>query len=550
MSNQPMQTQRLKKENLSKTKSLSEERLDICLSAGNLAWWEMDCTTGKVIFNENKVKMLGYDIKDFSDVDYTAFTNIVHPDDYEPVMQAMQDLLEGKKKLYEVDYRIKTKNNLYRWFHDRGSIVAWDNQGKPKIVKGVVFDITGRKNAEQKLADNLSNLESLIDERNKQLIETNKRLSNEVMEREKRERLLARTKDYLRNVIDSASELIISFDMNHRLSTWNKTAEEITGYKQIEVLNRSVDKLAVFETSPEVNELITSVCETQDTKNKNIILRTKTNEKRIIRIAASDLKGNEQECLGALFIGHDITRDLDIHGKLVDGNSYLIVDEQSSPSFDLFLNLTYLGRKGLYITRSTPSMIRRTIPNKNITVIVLSQTKNTSFKTINDLVALQSTIESFSKNNKNTVILFEGIHYYLTRYSFQQVIEHLYIINEIIAKHKSILFLRIDPNILEPAQMAVLTNEFLQLPSQKIEDVVLKDETYSVLRYVAEQNQLNAVVSIKKIMSKFQIAFATAASRIASLEKNDLLFTKKSGKIKAVYLTDKGKKLLQKRQTL
>ena len=69
----------------------------------------MDVKTGKVIFNENKVKLLGYSMKDFADVDYTAFTDIVHPDDYENTMQAMRDHLEGKKELYEVDYRIKTK---------------------------------------------------------------------------------------------------------------------------------------------------------------------------------------------------------------------------------------------------------------------------------------------------------------------------------------------------------------------------------------------------------------------------------------------------------
>jgi predicted transcriptional regulator len=39
------------------------------------------------------------------------------------------------------------------------------------------------------------------------------------------------------------------------------------------------------------------------------------------------------------------------------------------------------------------------------------------------------------------------------------------------------------------------------------------------------------------------------SSRLALLEKNDLVFSKKIGKIKAVYLTEKGKKLLQKRTT-
>jgi len=35
--------------------------------------------------------------------------------------------------------------------------------------------------------------------------------------------------------------------MNNRVSIWNRTCENITGYKEIEVLNRSITKLDVFE---------------------------------------------------------------------------------------------------------------------------------------------------------------------------------------------------------------------------------------------------------------------------------------------------------------
>jgi PAS domain S-box-containing protein len=549
MSGTKRQLQRQKTNTSVTNNSVVEQRLDICLSAGNIAWWEMDCKTGNVVFNENKVKMLGYDMSTFSDVDYTSFTNLLHPDDFEPTMQAMRDLLEGKTKLYDVEYRIKTKKGLYHWFYDRGSIVQRTPQGQPLIVKGVVFDITERKQAEEQLADNLVNMEQIINERSKELYESNKKLKEEIQERQKQELFIVRTKDYLRTIIDSASELIISFDMNHRLSTWNRTAEETTGYKQIEILNRSVDKLPVFENPSEINEIINTVCEKLDIKYTNIIVRTKNNDKRVIRIAASRLRGNEAECLGALFIGHDITRDLELHGKLIDGNGYLIVDEQSQSSFDLFVNLTYLGYKGMYITRSSPSMIKKVLPHAGIDVVLLSETKNNLYKTTEDLMDLKARIEAFTSHNQNSVVLFEGLHYFLTKCSFQHFIETLYAINEVIARTKSILFLRVDPLMLQPSQMAILKNEFLQLPNQRIEDVLIEDESYNILRYVAEQNQLSAVVSVKKIMGKFNIAFATASSRLASLEKNDLVFSKKIGKIKAIYLTEKGKKLLQKRPT-
>jgi len=127
---------------------LAEERLNLALSAGNLAWWDMDCVTGKVAFNEQKIKMLGYCMDEFQDVSFHAFTDLLHPDDFEKAMQAMRDHLSGEKALYEVEYRIKAKNGEYKWFYDRGSILERDDAGNPLRVKGVVIDITERKKSE------------------------------------------------------------------------------------------------------------------------------------------------------------------------------------------------------------------------------------------------------------------------------------------------------------------------------------------------------------------------------------------------------------------
>ncbi|MDZ7816388.1 MAG: PAS domain-containing protein [Planctomycetota bacterium] len=142
--------EQLKKENekLRRELAIITERLELSLSAGNLAWWDWDVSENKVTFNELKVKMLGYEMADFRDVGYQAFTDLLHPDDYEPAMQAMRDHLSGKKKLYEVEYRIKTSSGEYKWFYDRGSVTDYDEDGKPTRLKGIVFDITSRKRAE------------------------------------------------------------------------------------------------------------------------------------------------------------------------------------------------------------------------------------------------------------------------------------------------------------------------------------------------------------------------------------------------------------------
>lgn len=124
-------------------------RLDGAMFAGDLAWWEMDVTSGAVRFHENKVDILGYSPDRFDH--YEDFTELVHPDDYEQMMQAMQDHLQGETDKYDTEYRIRDASGEFRWFHDVGGVTRREDDGTPRKVTGVAIDITRRKQVEQDL---------------------------------------------------------------------------------------------------------------------------------------------------------------------------------------------------------------------------------------------------------------------------------------------------------------------------------------------------------------------------------------------------------------
>lgn len=130
---------------------LAKARLEFSVDAARIAWWEMDVATGKVQFDPRKVVMIGYDLQEFSDVTYHAFTDLVHPDDYGAMMQSMRDLLSGAAPLYAVDYRMRTRSGGWMWFHDQGEM-AHNADGR-RIVRGFVIDITERKQAQQREVD-------------------------------------------------------------------------------------------------------------------------------------------------------------------------------------------------------------------------------------------------------------------------------------------------------------------------------------------------------------------------------------------------------------
>ncbi|HIJ07325.1 MAG: Putative PAS/PAC sensor protein [Methanomicrobiales archaeon 53_19] len=139
---------------------LNQARLESAMEAGGLAWWEMDCLTGLVIFSPRKAEMLGYSPDRFSH--YTDFTALLHPDDLEMAMQAMRDHLEGRADRYEVEYRIRSSEGAYLWFRDIGSVTERDASGAPLKVVGLVINITTIKEAVEALRESEKRFKTLF----------------------------------------------------------------------------------------------------------------------------------------------------------------------------------------------------------------------------------------------------------------------------------------------------------------------------------------------------------------------------------------------------
>ena len=150
-------------------------RLELAMDVANLAWWKMDVKTGNVIFEKRKVGMLGYSPERFKH--YTDFMNLVHPEDYEHVMNAMRKHLAGETEKYDIEYRIKTISGNYKWAFDIGTVIKRDDKGKPLTVAGLVQDISKRKEAELELKSAKEKAESSehrLAQKNKELTERNK----------------------------------------------------------------------------------------------------------------------------------------------------------------------------------------------------------------------------------------------------------------------------------------------------------------------------------------------------------------------------------------
>ncbi len=105
-----------------------------------------DCT---IDFFDHKVEALtGYPKKCF-DSRQILWKELILPED---LPEARKKFIHALKtsKAYVREYRIRRRNKEVRWIHNRGNIFC-DAAGKIEYVSGVLFDITDRKQAEEKL---------------------------------------------------------------------------------------------------------------------------------------------------------------------------------------------------------------------------------------------------------------------------------------------------------------------------------------------------------------------------------------------------------------
>ncbi|HKK95635.1 MAG TPA: sensor domain-containing diguanylate cyclase [Anaerovoracaceae bacterium] len=130
---------------------------------GNLGQWYWSVQTNKVIFNNNKITNMGFDRKELpKEIGFEFFTNRLHPNDYERVMANMRSHLYKQSDIYEVEYRIKNKEGKYIWYYDRGKVTKRDEEGRPILVSGIVFDISKNKELEQELLDANHKLNEMV----------------------------------------------------------------------------------------------------------------------------------------------------------------------------------------------------------------------------------------------------------------------------------------------------------------------------------------------------------------------------------------------------
>jgi PAS domain S-box-containing protein len=174
----------------------TEQRLALALAAGQMGAWALDLTADRAWRSLDHDRIFGY-TELLPTWSTEIFFSHVFPEDLESVQRAFAEAYESGRLQFEC--RITRADNIPRWISAEGSVV-YNEQHTPVRMLGVVKDITERKMAQQKVAEQAA-------------------------------------------LLDLAHDTIFVHDLEGRITFWNRGAADTYGWTANEVLGRQASEL-------------------------------------------------------------------------------------------------------------------------------------------------------------------------------------------------------------------------------------------------------------------------------------------------------------------
>lgn len=151
---------------------------------------------GKIIeSNPAFQKMTGYSGEELR---HMTFTEFIHPDDVPADMEFHKELIAGKRDRFQIEKRYMRKDGQFFWARLNVSLLR-DSLGEPLYAIGLVEDITGCKQAEEKLRT-----------ANQQLLD----------------------------IIDFLPDATLAIDQDNKVIAWNRSIEEMTGVLKEDIIGQ------------------------------------------------------------------------------------------------------------------------------------------------------------------------------------------------------------------------------------------------------------------------------------------------------------------------
>ncbi|WP_372727908.1 EAL domain-containing protein [Nocardioides sp.] len=242
------------------------ETLDFVLDALNVGYWGIELSTGHVTRTAAYDALYGIE-PDTVDWSMDDVRQRCHPDDVAVVDRAMTRVTSGEVESEEIEFRVVLPDGRVRWLGSRGQLIR-DEDGQSRRILGVLWDITARKEVELRA-----------------------------------ERLASR----LASVVDSLGDAVIGSTEAGVITSWNRAAEQLLGWREDEAIGRHLDLIMSPEQQQEAAEARSAVMEGKTSAGFETRARRKDGSEVQVAETASRLSGLHIGPAGLTHVLRDVT---------------------------------------------------------------------------------------------------------------------------------------------------------------------------------------------------------------------------------------------------
>jgi PAS domain S-box-containing protein len=271
----------------------SEERLRLAQQIANVGTFEWNIETGVNRWTPELERMYGLPPSGFKGTQ-EAWEQLIHPEDREEVVRAVERTLKDEKGAFEGQWRVTWSDGSVHWLLGRAYVVR-DQAALPERLIGVNIDITGRKWMEEELRD-----------------------------AEERTGLLAA-------IVASSDDAIVSKNLNGIITSWNKAAERMFAYTAGEAIGQHITLIIPANRHAEEADILARLRRGERVDHFHTIRRRKDGTLLDVSLTISPVRDSSGRVIGASKVARDITGQKQAEQALRESEQRFRVITDASP---------------------------------------------------------------------------------------------------------------------------------------------------------------------------------------------------------------------------
>ena len=457
---------------------------------------------------------------------------------------------------YHVDELLFSKENVIEKAKDfHPDIVLMDGddggEGECKVVQWmrneVDVPVVQLISSVEKNSVDLMNMDDLSDYVLKPVNEMDLRYSIEIAwYKHELNKKIGMNGENFSKLINNVDELVFSINSEYKITNWNSSIEQMSGYASDDVNGMEVDRLGIFDQVDEIKRVVDDVChgdaKVEDTQPISLI--SKKGDKKIIAVRPPRVVYDGHHCVSVVFIGRDITYQYERIECLKKGNGYILVNENDEGALLLLKSLAEMSYHCLVITRNNPSFIKKVLGPYPVQILFMKIDSGEK-KDVLGIDELLSIIKKFCCKYKNAAVFLSRIEFILMTYSFDYLLKNVYEINEITNQSSSLFLLNVsNKSFFTDKQLCLLQSELVSLPSKTLKDVIPDLQIYDMFKFIQIESEGNNDISFNYLRKKLQSSYPTIRRSAKHLEDEGFIEIVKKGRRKIVSLSEKGKEII------